>query len=513
MLTDSAALIGCSAGDAAAAAAAAADGANFILLEGAGAAALAPGVVAEVAAQQRSRLRIPLLVSSSAMEAATVADWLAAGPDGICGTAADLAQLAAAAPTAAAAPDAADAVAVLLDGLRQQGWRASGTEAAAPAGPSSGLLSGLLGGALLDTVLGREKVLMQEILEFLAIAAPEMDESRLLREALAGARHLLGTRTLVRARGSRSAAACCAGLDEPFLLVVVGEFNSGKSSVVNALLGAPFLEEGILPTTNEISILRYTDEDDASVERVRPPLRSGAFLSAATLALSHAAMRCVQTEDGLFVRFLPSDLLQRVNIVDTPGTNVIVDRQQRLTEEFVPRSDLVLFILSADRPFTESEVRFLRYIKRWGKKVVFVINKIDIFDSASDVDAVSAFVTDNARALLGVDTATVLPVSARLALQAKVEAGSAEQHGVLQSLDVESKLEPDTQWQASRFLDLEKYMLDFLTGVPSLWLPSFSQRPHMYAPTCLAQSLRRSRDATSRSVCRHHCRGKHSRCR
>lgn len=43
-------------------------------------------------------------------------------------------------------------------------------------------------------------------------------------------------------------------------------------------------------------------------------------------------------------------------MVDTPGTNVIVDRQQRLTEEFVPRSDLVLFIMSSDRPFTESEV-------------------------------------------------------------------------------------------------------------------------------------------------------------
>lgn len=64
----------------------------------------------------------------------------------------------------------------------------------------------------------------------------------------------------------------------------------------------------------------------------------------------------VQTEDGLYVRTLPSELLRKLNIVDTPGTNVIIDRQQRLTEEFVPRSDLVLFIMSADRPFTESEV-------------------------------------------------------------------------------------------------------------------------------------------------------------
>lgn len=46
-----------------------------------------------------------------------------------------------------------------------------------------------------------------------------------------------------------------------------------------------------------------------------------------------------------------------MNLVDTPGTNVILERQQRLTEEFVPRADLVLFVLSADRPLSESEVK------------------------------------------------------------------------------------------------------------------------------------------------------------
>lgn len=95
-------------------------------------------------------------------------------------------------------------------------------------------------------------------------------------------------------------------------------------------------------------------------------------------------------EDGLYVQSLPCELLRRVNIVDTPGTNVILGRQQRLTEEFVPRADLVLFIMSADRPFTDSEVQFLRYIKQWGKKIVFVLNKVDIFDSVDDVDQVRA---------------------------------------------------------------------------------------------------------------------------
>lgn len=62
------------------------------------------------------------------------------------------------------------------------------------------------------------------------------------------------------------------------------------------------------------------------------------------------AARDAQDADGIFVRHLPSPLLADVNIVDTPGTNVILERQQRLTEEFVPRSDLVLFCMSAGAP-------------------------------------------------------------------------------------------------------------------------------------------------------------------
>ena len=74
-------------------------------------------------------------------------------------------------------------------------------------------------------------------------------------------------------------------------------------------------------------------------------------------------------------------LLRDIHIVDTPGTNAIMREHERITAEFVPRSDLVLFVTSADRPFTETERAFLEQIRGWGKKVVVVINKIDILES------------------------------------------------------------------------------------------------------------------------------------
>ena len=113
-----------------------------------------------------------------------------------------------------------------------------------------------------------------------------------------------------------------------------------------------YLAEGILPTTNEISVLKFLEDGEKEL---------------------------VQNSDGFFIRRLPAPLLREMNVVDTPGTNVILDRQQRLTEEYVPRADLVLFVISADRPFTESEVNFLKYIRQWGKKVVFLVNKVRLF--------------------------------------------------------------------------------------------------------------------------------------
>src|SRR6185295_8113791 len=91
---------------------------------------------------------------------------------------------------------------------------------------------------------------------------------------------------------------------------------------------------------------------------------------------------------------------------------------ERLTTDFVPRSDLVVFLTSADRPFTETERLFLATIRDWGKKIVIFVNKVDIFGTEFELEEVLKFVKNAARDLLGYEPA-VLPVSARLAQKAK----------------------------------------------------------------------------------------------
>jgi len=206
-------------------------------------------------------------------------------------------------------------------------------------------------------------------------------------------------------------------LDELFLLVTVGEFNAGKSAFINALLGQRFLAEGVTPTTTRIHILKYGDQ--AATE---------------------------PKEEFVLMATYPVDFLREINIVDTPGTNAIIRRHEEITEEFVPRSDLVLFVTSADRPFTESERVFLERIRNWGKKVVVVLNKIDILEGKADVEKVVSFITEHAKNLLGF-APEVFPLSAKLALQAKTTDDGAER---------------DRLWEASRFASLERYILETL---------------------------------------------------
>jgi len=243
-----------------------------------------------------------------------------------------------------------------------------------------------------------------------------------------------------------------AQLDELFLLVVVGEFNSGKSAVINALLGQSLLEEGVTPTTTQMHLLKY------GAEMTREP-----------------------TEEYVLALTLPVDFLNEINIVDTPGTNAIIRRHEEITQDFVPRSDLVLFVTSADRPFTESERAFMERIRSWGKKVVVIVNKVDILENENQIQEVQDFIAENAKALLGF-VPQVFPVSAKLALQAKNETDPATQTRlwatsrfeplegyILQSLDQESRIQLKFlnplgvgQWLAAEYLNTTRSQLDLL---------------------------------------------------
>lgn len=200
-------------------------------------------------------------------------------------------------------------------------------------------------------------------------------------------------------------------LEDSFLVVVVGEFNAGKSSFINALLNTDKLAEGVTPTTAQINLIRYGE-----TESVTPVEQWGQLVQ------------------------LPMDLLQSVSFVDTPGTNAVIQEHEVLTRWFLPRADMVLFLSSADRPFSESENKFMQSIRDWGKKTVLILNKIDLLETEEDRQQVINFVCSSAETALKTEI-PVIPVSSRLAKKARSQ--------MSQEL-----------WKESGFETLEQFMQD-----------------------------------------------------
>ncbi|CAK9147067.1 unnamed protein product [Ilex paraguariensis] len=281
-------------------------------------------------------------------------------------------------------------------------------------------------------IIEKERSVLLEAINVIQRAAPLMEEVSLLIDAV-------------------------SQLDEPFSLVIVGEFNSGKSTVINALLGKKYLKDGVVPTTNEITFLRYSELNPKEQQY------------------------CERHPDGQYICYLPAQILKEMIIVDTPGTNVILQRQQRLTEEFVPRADLLLFVISADRPLTESEVAFLGYTQQWRKKVVFVLNKADLYRNASELEEAIAFVQENAQKLMKTEHVTLYPISARCALEAKLSTSSNSLK------DYEESSMDNSHWKISSFYELEKFLYSFLDGSTSMGIERMKLK--LETPVGIAEQL------------------------
>lgn len=159
--------------------------------------------------------------------------------------------------------------------------------------------------------------------------------------------------------------------DHPYLMVFVGPFSSGKSSLINALLGGEaLLPVGPTPTTDRITMLRHGEQAQH--------MRSGEIDTV----------------------FHPSPLLEKVSFVDTPGLESIFREHEATTRRFLHRSDAVLMVMLATQAMTRQNLEYLRLLKEYGKTVIIVINQVDLL-SAQEADAVRQYVLEQSQDHLG----------------------------------------------------------------------------------------------------------------
>jgi small GTP-binding protein len=223
-------------------------------------------------------------------------------------------------------------------------------------------------------------------------------------------------------------------MDELFLLVIAGEYNTGKSTFINALLGDEVFAMGDLPTTREIAILRFGNA---------------------------GAPEAIGEHTLLF--HYPLDVLRDLEIVDTPGTNSIERMEEEITRGFVPRADLVLFVTSLLQPLTASELGFLSHIREWGKKIIFIVNGVDRRNSDEQIERVRAYLEREFTARLGGPAPSTYFISALQSLRAKMAARSASDGAASSGADgAPASASPPVADPRNEFPALERYLLETL---------------------------------------------------
>jgi ABC-type nitrate/sulfonate/bicarbonate transport system ATPase subunit len=207
-----------------------------------------------------------------------------------------------------------------------------------------------------------------------------------------------------------------ASLNDPFVFVVVGEVNVGKSTFLNALFGSDFSRTGVMPTTDKIYFFKHGPEVQTTpigphVDEVR----------------------------------VPCDFLRDFHIVDTPGTNSIENEHQQITERFVPMADLVIFTFSAMNPWGASAWQFLdRVHRQWMRNVVFVLQQCDL-RTPEEIQVITDYMRQLSRQRFGQDF-PLFPVSAKKAYLAR-----------------SSGVDPERLLADSGFHELEAYISSTVT--------------------------------------------------
>jgi ribosome biogenesis GTPase A/23S rRNA maturation mini-RNase III len=207
--------------------------------------------------------------------------------------------------------------------------------------------------------------------------------------------------------------------EDRFHLVVVGEFNHGKTTFVNALLGAPALPVGVTPTTAAIHQIRYAERPEAYVVDAKGGRRAIPFEDAVRFTVGGDFTvgddALTSDVDYLDIGFPAPLLRERILLVDTPGVNDLSLQRADITYSYIPRADAVLFLLDAGQILKESERVFLseKLLKGSRDKIIFVITKWDLL-APDEQEQALAYAQKHLSSL--VTRPVVFPVSADLAL-------------------------------------------------------------------------------------------------
>lgn len=201
-----------------------------------------------------------------------------------------------------------------------------------------------------------------------------------------------------------------------FNLAVLGQMKRGKSSFVNALLGAEILPTGILPLTSVITRVKFGQVAEAAIRYKSghiEPIELRRLSEYITEASNPGNWKDVASAEVAY----PSNFLRMgIDLIDTPGIGSTHSHNTSTTENYLNEIDAGIVVLSVDPPITTLESEFVRRISRDVPKLLFVINKTDMVTPAES-EAVRRFLEGELRNRIGIEDPELFPFSARKAMQ------------------------------------------------------------------------------------------------
>lgn len=202
-----------------------------------------------------------------------------------------------------------------------------------------------------------------------------------------------------------------------YTFIVVGEFSTGKSSFVNAIMGQSILPVGITPTTATINILKYGQEatrvhyKDGKVEELQSQQLNQFIASQLTN---------IEDIDYLIIN-RPLDFLRDdVIVIDTPGLNDLNETRVDITYNYIPRSDVVLFMLDCRMPLRKSEFDYITQalLMNGLDRIIFIANFADDVPE-EELDGIVDKIQRQLTEALSISDITVIPFSAQEAIEGK----------------------------------------------------------------------------------------------
>ena len=162
-----------------------------------------------------------------------------------------------------------------------------------------------------------------------------------------------------------------------FNLVVLGQFKRGKTSLINALLGAEILPTAVVPLTSIATILKYGETFKIKVY----------FKGGRVIEIEPASLTQYVTEKGnpknekdvkeVIITYPSSYLKDGVRLIDTPGVGSVYEHNTDVAYQYLPKSDAALFLLSVEQPVSKAELEFLNDVKEYSHRIFFLQNKAD----------------------------------------------------------------------------------------------------------------------------------------